>query len=129
MATPRRSTPPRLPQLLLLLLLSSAAAAAAAPPRGGCSSPAPAAPPRAGKRWLPPGSIIGGYAPSCNATAAKQVLQAVRDGTNLIYWFSVNLVSENTTGGAPAPAGEAAKARSRSEMLRQHRGRVFHGLA
>ncbi len=98
MATPRRST-----LLLLLLLLSSTAAAAAAPPRGGCSSPAPAAPPRAGKRWLPPGSIIGGYAPSCNATAAKQVLQAVRDGVNLVYWFSVNLVSVNVSG-TPAPA-------------------------
>lgn len=87
-----------------LTLLGGAAAALAA--SASCASPdAPPRAPRPGKRWLPPGSIIGGYAPTCNSTSGtdQKVLQAVRDGVNFLYWFSINLVATNNASGAPAP--------------------------
>lgn len=39
-------------------------------------------------RNIPDGNVIVGYAPHCNAT---QIVQAARDGVNVIIWFAINL--------------------------------------
>ena len=48
------------------------------------------------QRRLPKGSLMIGYAPTCEP---DKVINAVKSGVNVLVWFSLDLVND---GGVPA---------------------------
>ncbi len=56
-------------------------------------SPAVASAVEVTPRSLPAGNLIVGYSPDCNET---QVVQAARDGVNVLIWFAINLAANGT---------------------------------